>query len=981
MQPGLVSPVLVGRDTELASLIAGLESAAAGEPVVVLVGGEAGVGKTRLVEEAAARARARAARVFSGSCIEVGGEGLPLSPVVDVLRSLMRQLPDDELGEVLGPARIELSRLLPELDPQTPASAAPAGVEGNARVLELVFGVIQRLAADQPLMLVIEDLHWADRSTLDLVALLVRALRDAPVLLVITFRSDELHRGHPLRSLVTGWERVRSVRRLELQRFTREEVAAQLEAIRDERPTRAMLDLLYERSEGNAFLIEEILAALQAGAGPEELPATLRDMLLARAEQLPAQTIRLLRIAAAAGRSVPDRLLARVADLDDAELDVALRDAVEHHLLVIDESGQGYRFRHALTRDAIYSDALPRERVRIHAAYAEALSADPALAGAEGSAAAALALHFSAAHDLPRALPAYVEAGRLAAAYAPAEALRHLEQALELWPSVPDASQRCGIDLVDTLRLAGSSAIAAGEPERAAGLLNEALAELSTANDAERLALTLEALSQALVIIGRADEADAALEQALSCLPVDPPTRARALVLASLARSRAVFAGDYETCRDVSEQALSVARAAGAHEQEANAQIMLGVARCYLGEHDAGIASLQAGRELAEAIGADATALRAHVNLSDALTLLGRYQEADETTERGLLLARRIGLARHAFGLLLIFNRADLLIHLGRWTEAEQLLSAAIDNGGSSTLVVLPHMLRASVAIRAGRYEAALEDLDIASRAPGWGSAQAMMLVAFTRTEFARSQGDIEAARSIVHEALGPDVPAGGEAYRWPLIWLALRIEAEAPAAAADRVSGLAQVASALPATTPSACAYRALAAAEHARATGAPARWSEAIYACREDDDPFLIAYALLRGAEADFAAGTRERAVGALREAARLAEGLGATPLLEDAQALARRARLRLESQASGDEPMPAEAEPLGLTAREREVLALLAAGRSNPQIAEALFISRKTASVHVSNIIGKLNVSSRGEAAALAHRLGLDSVAESA
>jgi len=249
MQPGLVSPVLVGRGTELSSLIAGLESAAAGEPVVVLVGGEAGVGKTRLVEEAAARARAGAARVLTGSCIEVGGEGLPLSPVVDVLRSLMRQMPDDELDEVLGPARIELARLLPELDPHTPASAAPAGAEGNARVLELVFGVIQRLAADRALMLVIEDLHWADRSTLDLVALLVRALRDARVLLVITFRSDELQRGHPLRSLVTGWERVRSVRRLELQRFTREEVASQLEAIRDERPTRAMLEYMKLTSE------------------------------------------------------------------------------------------------------------------------------------------------------------------------------------------------------------------------------------------------------------------------------------------------------------------------------------------------------------------------------------------------------------------------------------------------------------------------------------------------------------------------------------------------------------------------------------------------------------------------------------------------------------------------------------------------------------------------------------------------------------
>ncbi|HET6869615.1 MAG TPA: AAA family ATPase [Solirubrobacteraceae bacterium] len=981
MQPGLVSPVFVGRGTELSSLIAGLESAAAGEPVVVLVGGEAGVGKTRLVEEAAARARTAEARVLTGSCIEVGGEGLPLSPVVDVLRSLLRQMPDDELDEVLGPARIELARLLPELDPRTPAISAPAGAEGNARVLELVFGVIQRLAGDRPLMLVIEDLHWADRSTLDLVALLVRALRDARVLLVISFRSDELQRGHPLRPLVTGWERVRSVRRIELQRFTREEVARQLEAILGGPPTRGMLDLLYERSEGNAFLIEEILAAMQAGAGPEELPATLRDVLLARAEQLPAQTMSLLRIAAAAGRSVPDRLLARVADLDDAELDAALREAVEHYLLVVDESGQGYRFRHALTRDAIYSDALPRERVRIHAAYAEALSADPALAAADGSVPAALALHWSAAHDLPRALEASVEAGRLAAAYAPAEALRHLEQALELWPSVPDAAERGGLDIVEVLRLAGVSAYAAGEPERALALLDEAVAELDMAGDPERVALVLEARSQALLFLARIDEAHAVLERAAVLLPADPPTVGRAIVLASLARISAVFHGDYETCKRVSEEALSAACAAGAREQEANAQIMLGIARCYLGEHEAGIASLQAGRELAEAIGAEATALRAHLNLSDTLTLLGRYAEAAEATERGLALAQRIGLARHVYGIFLVFNRATVLVHLGRWTEAERLLSEAMDNAGSAAVSAMPHILRASIAVREGRYEAASKDLDAASRGPGWGSEQSRMLVAFTRTELARVRGDIDAARGFVRDALGADPLAGGENYRWPLIWLGLRLEAEAPTAAAERVSALAEKALTTPASTSPSRTYRALAAAEHARVTGTPSLWSEAIDACREEGDPYLIAYTLLRSAEADVLAGAREQAAAALDEAAGVAGRLGAAALLEEAHALARRARLKLESGAPADGDAADLADSLGLTAREREVLALLAAGRSNPQIAEELFISRKTASVHVSNIISKLNVSSRGEAAALAHRLGLDSVAESA
>src|SRR4051794_953189 len=226
-----VSPVFVGRDPELAALIAALDAAVAGEPVVVLVGGEAGVGKTRIVEEAAEGARAAGARVLTGACVELGGEGLPFGPVADALRSLMRVTSHEELDVHLGPARVELARLVPDLDPERSASASPPAEEGKARLLELVLGVIERLASDRPLVFVVEDLHWADRSTLDLVALLVRALRGVPVLVVATFRSDELHRDHPLRPLVTSWERVRSVRRLELERFGRREVAGQLDAI------------------------------------------------------------------------------------------------------------------------------------------------------------------------------------------------------------------------------------------------------------------------------------------------------------------------------------------------------------------------------------------------------------------------------------------------------------------------------------------------------------------------------------------------------------------------------------------------------------------------------------------------------------------------------------------------------------------------------------------------------------------------------
>src|SRR3982750_928024 len=182
----LVSPVLVGREGELTALMDALDSAIAGEPAVILLGGEAGVGKTRLVGEAADRARDAGVRVLTGACVELGGEGLPFTPVADALRSLARVTPADQLETFVGPARLEVARLVPELDPERGPGSAPLGGGGTDRLLELILGGMERIAADAPLMLVIEDLHWGDRSTLDLVALLVRALRGARVLLVVS---------------------------------------------------------------------------------------------------------------------------------------------------------------------------------------------------------------------------------------------------------------------------------------------------------------------------------------------------------------------------------------------------------------------------------------------------------------------------------------------------------------------------------------------------------------------------------------------------------------------------------------------------------------------------------------------------------------------------------------------------------------------------------------------------------------------------
>src|SRR4051812_7892270 len=203
-------------------------------------------------------------------------------------------------------------------------------------------------------------------------------------------------------------------------------------------------------------------------------------------------------------------------------------------------AAHAHALRHALTRDAMYGDTLARERARIHAAYGEVLSAEPALAGRDVSVPALLALHWTAAHDVPRALEASVEAARLAAPYAPAEALRHLERALELWPQVPDAAQRSGIDVVEAFRRAGVSAYAAGELERSLGLFDEALAELAPGAEPERRALLIEARAATLIDLGRDDEAQLELEGAAALLPDEPRGEAHAVVLTALVALRAV---------------------------------------------------------------------------------------------------------------------------------------------------------------------------------------------------------------------------------------------------------------------------------------------------------------------------------------------------------------------------------------------------------------------------------------------------------
>src|SRR6266511_1644696 len=430
----VTSPVLVGRVAEAAQLWAAFERAVAGSPATVVVAGEAGVGKTRLVSELLARARAHGALTLVGGCLDVGEGVVAYAPMVEALRPLGELLGPEELERVLAGARPELARL------------------------------------------VVEDLHWADRSTRNLLGFLVRNLRGG-VALVLTYRSDELHRRHPLRGFLAELERSGRVERLELGRLGRRELGELLAGILGEPPAPALVDEILARSEGNPFFAEELLAARVGGVGGSaELPEAIRDLLLARVEALPEATQRMLQVAAVAGRRVDHDLLAEVAAQPPERLVELLREAVTHHLLVVDGGSGAYAFRHALVQEAIYDDLLPVQRPPLHAASAHALAARIEGEGGAGAAELGrLAYHWYAAHDLGRALLASVQAGQAAeAAFALAEAAGHYERALELWEQAPEAAANSPLDPSSLLQRAAQAAIRVGEGARAVALINQA---------------------------------------------------------------------------------------------------------------------------------------------------------------------------------------------------------------------------------------------------------------------------------------------------------------------------------------------------------------------------------------------------------------------------------------------------------------------------------------------------------------------------
>jgi len=978
----VTSSRFIGRSRELAELEAALADASAGRPSLAFIAGESGVGKTRLLKELERGALAADARVVSGDCVSLGEDELPYAPIVAALRSLTRD--GDPVLDELGPAtRAGLASLLPELAPATAVPVVDRDAPAQSRVFEALLTLLDQLGRDEPVLLAIEDLHWADASTRAFLSFLARSLRAERVMVVASYRPDELHRRHPLRPLLAELERGPRARRIELAPLTRPELAEQLEDILGAAPDDARVARMYARSEGNPLFTEELLAAGLDGRG--ELPPTLRDALMVRIEALPQDAQEVLRVLAA-GRRLDHTLLAQASGLESAALREALREAAAGHVIEADDEGN-YAFRHALLREVVHDDLLPGEHAELHLALARAFEHRMQEQGGNPRLAAGIAHHYLSAGDQPAGFAAAVRAGDAAEeVHAHGEAARLYERALKLWSRVPDPEALAEIDHATLLSRAAASH---HDKPRAEALYEAALAEIDETAEPYRAADLLEHLANVRWGLGAAEAALTTLERGLALLPDDDASPERALLLGLRAKFL-MLRGRHRSAVEAARDALTAAEAADEPAARSRALNAMGTSLMALGDVDRGAGKLREALALAVENKCLPEMRAAYINLADLLHQRGRSDEGRAVAHEGA--ERTTGTGGYSSWVSTV--EAEIALDTGDWAFAERHLP---DPGPVTGTTFVNFALRhAELALGQGdaaRARSLLDDVDCA--AVNIDEPQFLGVMGALRAELERRDGDLDAARAAIRRALDRIETCTDDVVRLARVAaVGVVVEADAAQRACDLGDDeerrralmeaefhLGRVGAAAEDGGPVEEAWLRSAEAEHARANANadPAAHETAAQAWEVVQRPYPAALMRWRAGEAQVAAGDREAATAALDRAHATAAKLGAGWLRGEIEGLAARARLVLAGAGGeGSEPIAApvvQEDPFGLTPRERQVLSLVAEGRTNREIGDSLFMAEKTASVHVSRILAKLDVRSRTEAAAVAHRLGLD------
>ena len=1070
----------VGRERELSHLAVALEAAVDGRSPRLLVSGRGGVGVSRLVSEVVRRV-GRLQQPFQViRCTAVPARGrAAFGPIIEGFTPWLSALGDSELRAAVGSGAEPMARLLPAVAPRLASEIRHARRESiaperrSAWIGEAIQGLLERAGERQPILLVLEDLHHADAGTRALATFLARVARPTRMCLVMTYGTDRLSRGHPLLpelASITG--AADPPAQLELGPLDRFDLAQLVTEIEGERPTAAALLLVAERSGGDPLIAEEVLAARRELPGLS-LGSTLDELVHARLARRASECRRVLRLLAPAGRPVDRGELAAIATtfeglvdglpprstsrprrgdgVLDADLRAGVVEAIDRGFLV-ERPDQRLEVRHELVAQAIENDLLPVQRRRHHLALAAALGAD----------APSALTHWLAAYEPSRARAAALAAAEIAEQLdSAADALAARELALELG-AASGARAADGRLLFETAEVA----LAAGRPDRALAYLETAAGRFGERENAEIAASIYEMLGRASRAIGDHDRALAEHRRAASIVPGDV-SYLRAWVLASLAQTLMLL-GHFVEAERIGRQAIEIARAVGdeARSIEAHALCTVGVAQAWGAEGSAGITRLQEALDLARELDDPDVAFRASLNLTTALALFGRRDEAIEVTRDAIERARADGL-EVAYGNSLRGNIAEALFNAGRWAEARDTIRTALEWSPDAVAF-------ADASVTAAMLEVETSVDERAASLLGWRPLEIdhapdpQLEVPATRAaaSFALWRGDVGDARRAVERGWALVRRAEDWALAARMAATYLEVQAAVAADARERhalpeVSGARQrgkrvlteaesvmrssgVATGAPSRL-EADANLATARAFAARLDGRddPVLWDAAAQGWERAGEPYHVARARWRQAEAALpgkdARVARAAARGPLVEAARIASELGARPLLRELTNLASRALINLPGIETAERPARgvmapevtgpitaggqdvararptlgiragASGEPIssrtappdaageisesgiaaafapeegskrqkeafGLSRREREVLALIAEGRTNREIGERLFISQKTVGVHVGNILAKLGASGRVEAAMVAIRLEL-------
>lgn len=956
------SPRMVGRRAELDALLEAFRDGAAGSPRTAIVRGEAGIGKTRLVQEFVTRitATAEADRpvVAFGQCVDLGPIGAPFGPVRRVLRDLHAELGTDALRQAAGSAAAiaSLAALVPGI-----ADVSAEHEDAAGEFAEAIEVLLEQLSQRRHVVVVLEDLQWADAATMALLKTLASALRGRHLTIVATYRSDDIDRFHPLRPLLAELDRTRSVVRVELAPLSAEEVAEQVALLAGDIDAHDV-DALTQRSGGIPFLVEELV---DLGDGCT-LPDTLRDLVLARYSRLGDEAQQVVRAMAAGGMHVDHDVLAAVSPLGERELDLAVREAIDARVILAD--GAGYAFRHALTREAVEGEMLPSERVRVHRRYAEHLSAHSAESPDDAS---AIAEHWLAARDLPAAFDATVAALRHSRArFSPATSVKLAERLTELWDQVPDAPERAATTLPQLHLDAAESWHDLGDAERALRSANEGLAVCPDDDPVTRAALLRQRFVEMYNLEHRARRAD--LEQAVALLEgVDDR---RACILLSRVFNNLALDEHGEEAAAHCARAIELAESAGDDDALA---VALTVDAWRIGFDEDSEPRALAPLERAVTLKLDPP-LRAYAGsaLTDMLVRLGRFYEAVVVGRQHYEDVARAGIERGS-GASIAHSLVLALFAAGQPQEAldaarrAQRLMSAKERASLYRIVASHYSWNDQAAARDELLTSQRATIDDALRAhPGMS---AWWTIDRAESEMTVRGTDAGTAAELVAGLLrtGESDHKAPAVRRYALTTAALLERAPDNVFDADTRAKI-RAGLAAPEEHTTAHVYADYAEAAFADNDGtAPAervaRWTAVLEAIEHDVMPVWHRHvARCRLALAHLAAGDRDAATALLALVADEAPRHGVARVGRWATELAARAGLA-GGGGSGAGVIAA------LTPRERQVLELVAEGLTNAQIGQRLFISPKTASVHVSAILAKIGAANRAEAAALYAALG--------